>query len=52
MSTQGQIFEKLTVAYDEGLVVISRDGVAISLTPKQAILVIESLAKFLQSQLK
>ena len=52
MSTQGQIFDKLTVAYDEGLVVISRDDVAITLTARQASFVIEALAKFLYSELK
>lgn len=52
MSTQTQLSDKIRVAYDEGVVVISRDDVAISLTPKQAILVIESLTKFLQSQVK
>lgn len=52
MSIQTQLSDKIRVAYDECVVVISRDDVAITLTPRQATFVIEALAKFLYSELK
>ena len=53
MSIQVQASSKVSVSYDEGVVVISSDGdVAISITPRQATFVIEALAKFLYSELK